>query len=368
MEYLASRKVLTLGCDSPSMGPIPDLAEPTHIAGLKHGMIWAEGLSGLDQLPATGAFYCCIGPKHEGGPYSEGRAFALVGPLAAQLIESARKKNVVDLSVLLSPDLPVWWPGASTGEHSHPYLKVPFAFAPNLGRPHETHVFDSHTGTHLVPPAFALPPEGFDHGDYAPEVRGWLAEYEKKYGTRGTSISTTEKVPIAQTCGPARVVDVRPLLGTTDKRSWPASPEITAAFLQKHEKQHGEFKTGEVVVFHSGWSDRYLKPFPRGCACMADPLEGKSEGWPAHGAGRHPLSGRPGHSMCGDRWADAWRRRAEAGVMDLLDAWRQRHGWSGVPDQRSQPAARRLFPLCGDQNPWLSWRTGPSDRDWLGVV
>ena len=42
MEYLATRGVLTLGTDSPSMGPIPDLAEPTHYAGLKHGMIWTE--------------------------------------------------------------------------------------------------------------------------------------------------------------------------------------------------------------------------------------------------------------------------------------------------------------------------------------
>ena len=42
MEYLAGRKVMALGTDSPSMGPIPDLAEPTHLAGLKYGMIWTE--------------------------------------------------------------------------------------------------------------------------------------------------------------------------------------------------------------------------------------------------------------------------------------------------------------------------------------
>src|SRR5262249_33355849 len=93
MEYLATRRVLNLGCDSPSMGPIPDLAEPTHIAGLKHGMIWTEGAVRLGQLPVTGAFYCMIGPKHAGDPYSEGRAFAVVGPLAKQFIESCKKKN-----------------------------------------------------------------------------------------------------------------------------------------------------------------------------------------------------------------------------------------------------------------------------------
>jgi len=164
MEYLATRKVMTLGCDSPSMGPIPDLAEPTHFAGLKHGMIWTEGATGLGQLPATGTFYCCIGPKHMRGPYSEGRAFAVVGPLAERLIRSARKKNAVDLSLLLSPDLPVWWPGATTGDNRHPYVRVLFGFAPTLGHAHETHIMDSHTGTHLVPPAYALPRKGFDSG------------------------------------------------------------------------------------------------------------------------------------------------------------------------------------------------------------
>jgi len=297
MEYLAERKVMTVGIDSASMGPIPDLAEPTHIAGLKHGMIWTEGAQGLGQLPATGAFYCCIGPKHTGGAYTEARAFAVTGPMAEKLIASARKKNVVDLSVSLSSDLPVWWPGAGAGENRHPYMKVLFAFTPRLGHAHDTHILDSHTGTHLVPPAYALPPptplpsgergrgEGrFDNGDYEPEVRGWLAEYVKKHGPRGTSDVTTEKVPLDQTCGRARVIDVRPLLGTTDKNNWPASPEITAAFIQRYEKQHGELKAGDIVVFRSDWSDRHLKPFPQGEACMADPLRGKSEGWPAPGA------------------------------------------------------------------------------------
>jgi kynurenine formamidase len=162
-------------------------------------------------------------------------------------------------------------------------MKVLFAFNPALASSHQTHLLDSHTGTHLVPPAYSLPPKGFDNGDYSPEVRGWLAEYERKYGPRGTSDVTTDKVPVSQTCGRARVIDVRPLLGSTDKRDWPASPEITPAFIQRYEQQHGELKAGDVVVFHSGWSDRYAKPFPRGDACMADPLNGRSEGWPAPG-------------------------------------------------------------------------------------
>jgi len=284
MEYLASRKAMTLGCDSPSMGPLPDLADPTHIAGLKHGMIWTEGATGLGRLPATGAFYCAMGPKHAAGPYTEARALAVVGnPLAQRLIESARKKNVVDLSVVLHANSPVWWPGSGVGNHRHPYLKVFLMANPALGWFHETHLLDSHTGTHLVPPAYALPRKGFDNRQYAPEVQDWLAAYETKYGPRGTSDLTADKVPVSQTCGPARVIDVRHLIGTSERKGWPASPEITVADIQKYEANEGELKPGEVAIFHSGYSDRFFKPFPQGNACLADPLNGKAKGWPAPG-------------------------------------------------------------------------------------
>src|SRR4029078_7936552 len=79
MEFLAARGVMSLGTDSASMGPLPDLAEPTHFAGLKHGMISTESATNLGAIPATGAFYCILSPKHAGGPYAEGRAFSIVG-------------------------------------------------------------------------------------------------------------------------------------------------------------------------------------------------------------------------------------------------------------------------------------------------
>ncbi len=301
MEYLASRKVMTLGCDSPSMGPLPDLIEPTHIAGLRHGMIWTEAAVGLGKLPATGAFYCCMGPKHAGGAYSEGRAFAIVGPEAARLIQSARRRHVVDLSVVLAEELPVWWPGVGMGNQRQPYLKVLFAFNPALRSSHQTHVFDSNTGTHLVPPAYSLPSRGFDNTSYAPEVRGWLDEYQRKYGPRGSGDVTAEKVPVSQTCGRARIIDVRALLGTTNSKDWPASPEITAAFIQDDEKHNGALRPGEIVIFRSGWSDRYFKPLPQGSAFLSDPLNGKSEGWPAPGPDAvHYLGDRGIHCVATD--------------------------------------------------------------------
>jgi kynurenine formamidase len=284
MTYLAKRGVKNLATDSPSMGPIPDLAVETHVAGLKHGMVWTEGAIGLGKLPATAAFYCMIGPKHTNASGFEGRALAIVGdPLAKWLIEAARKKNVVDLSVPLADNLPVWWPGPGLGNHRCPYSTKIIHTWDQLGGPYfaQTHTMDSHTGTHLVPPAYALPRTGFNNRNYAGEVQKWLAEYQTLHGPRKTSDRTTDKVPLNWTCGPARVIDIKHLIGTTDKKTWPASPVITVADIKKYEKAHGILKGGDIVIFHSGWSDKHLRPFPLGDSCLADPLNGKSEGWPA---------------------------------------------------------------------------------------
>lgn len=284
MEYLASRKVMALATDSASMGPLPDLAEPTHLAGLKYGMIWTESGTRFDQLPTTGAFYCILSPKHADGPYAEARAIAIVGdPLASRLIASARKKQAVDLSVVLSTEYPVTSPGPGVGRHHQPYLKVPLMFAPNLGIYHQAHVMDSNTGTHLVPPSYALPAPGFDNKEYSPEVQAWLAEYEKHFGPRGTSTMTTEQVPLEWTCGPARVIDVKHRIGATATKDWPRSPEIRVEDIEQDEKQRGPLAANSIVIFRGGYSDATFKSYPEGNACLADPLNGKREGWPAPG-------------------------------------------------------------------------------------
>ena len=147
---------------------------------------------------------------------------------------------------------------------------------------HHAHLMDAMAGTHLVPPAFALPAPGTEPA-YATEVIGSLADYERKYGPRGTSEMTTEKVPLSWTCGPVRVIDVRSLVGTTARASWPASPEITPAHIQAAERAGGDLKPGEIVVFHTGHLDRHLHPQPQDTGVWTDPLTGKSEGWPAPG-------------------------------------------------------------------------------------
>jgi kynurenine formamidase len=284
MFYLASKGVKTAATDSPSMGPLPgEMAALTHQTGLGRGMIWTEGVIDADTLPATGAFYAMVGPNHQGGSGAEGRALAVVdSELAATLIASARQGRVADLSVLLAEDRPVWWPGRGVGNHRQPYYgKMQAVISATNPYFAQTHTMDSHTGTHLVPPSFALPAEGFDNSQYAPEVQKWLAEYEAKFGKRGTSDVTTDKVPLEQTCGWARVIDVRKLVGTTDKSSWPASPQITAEHVKQYEAEHGELKPDEIVIFQTGHVEQHFQPLPAGEACLANPLNGKSEGWPA---------------------------------------------------------------------------------------
>jgi isatin hydrolase len=288
MEWLGTRGIKACGTDSASMGPMPDLAEPTHYAGLKYGMIWTEGATQLGALPPTGSFYCFLGPKHEGGPYGEGRAFSVVGgELPKRLIESCREKRAVDLSPTLTPRFPMTNPGSRTGEHRQVYLKVDFLYSDYLDMYHHGHMMDSMAGTHLVPPAYALPSDEQATGE-SPDVRSWLIEYEAKYGKRGISEITTDRVPIEWTCGNARVIDVRGLIGTTDRGSWPASPEVTVDFLKSFETQNGAIQSGEVIIFHTGITDRYLRMEPDahgnfGSGLWSDAFTRKVEGWPAIG-------------------------------------------------------------------------------------
>lgn len=286
MALVAERGVKGAGTDSPSMGPLPGpVAVATHLAGLKHGMIWTEGAIGLGQLPPTGALYVMLPVRHAGGAGAETRAFGVIGPLAKRLIESAKKRQVVDLSLTLDDGYPLAWPGVGAGNHRHIYWrKTQLTFEETNGNGFaQAHFMDSHAGTHLVPPSYALPAPG-EKVEYSPEVQKWLAAYEKKYGPRGTSDVTTEQVPIEQTCGSARVIDVSSLIGTTDQKSWPSSPEITADLIRADEKKNGDLRPGDIVIFHSGWSDKYYNKGTDGDACLLNPINGKSEGWPAPGA------------------------------------------------------------------------------------
>ncbi len=195
------------------------------------------------------------------------------------MIESCKNKRAIDLSPTLSPRLPLTSPGNGTGNHRQVYLKMDFLYSEYLDMWHHGHLMDAMAGTHLVPPSYALPADD-KPVPYAPEVRGWLEEYESKYGKRGVSRLTTEQVPIDWTCGEARVIDVRSLVGSTKQSQWPASPEITVPQVQAYEKTAGALRHGDVVVFRTGHVDRHLKPGPADTGLWLDPLQGKAEGWP----------------------------------------------------------------------------------------
>ncbi|GDX93945.1 hypothetical protein LBMAG46_39550 [Planctomycetia bacterium] len=283
MEFLGQRGVLTAGTDSASMGPLPNLAEPTHYAGLKYGMIWTEGATQLAQLPATGAFYVMLSPRHANGMYAEARALAITGgELPQRLIAAARNKRAADLSPVLDMKNPVTNPGRLAGRHRQVYVKVDFLYSPDLDLWHHTHLMDATAGTHLITPSFALPAPGTTP-EYSPEVRGWLQEYEAAYGPRGFSDRTTEKVPLDWTCGDVRIVDVRALAGSLPNSDQPRSPEITAAHLEADETKHGAFRAGQIVIFRTGHLDRHFKPAPDDKGVWLDPLAGRSEGWAAPG-------------------------------------------------------------------------------------
>ncbi len=76
MELLHERGVVHAATDGPSFG-WTEGGQPTHVAGLKYGMSWTEGVINVGSLPLRGAFYV-VGPyKVLGQQGGIGRAFAI---------------------------------------------------------------------------------------------------------------------------------------------------------------------------------------------------------------------------------------------------------------------------------------------------
>jgi len=285
MQYLGSKGVMSAGLDSPSMGPVPDLAVATHQAGGALGMIWIECGTNFKSLPPTGAFYALLPAKHTGGSGGESRVLAITEPaLAQRLIESARARRVTDLSVVLDENFPATWPGYEPADDAQRYIsKTLNAFGAARGPFFAlTHTMDSQAGTHLVTPAFSLPPKKFDLAKLAPEIRKLRAEFEKRFGPLGHSDLTIDKVPLGPLLGDARVIDVKHLVGTITLGPRPASPQITVEHIKGYEERTGPIARGEIVLFRSGYSDAHYQPLPDAPDLdpfMAAPLAGKAEGW-----------------------------------------------------------------------------------------
>ncbi len=179
--------------------------------------------------------------------------------------------RVVDLTVTVSETLPGNWADLPRFQRwtynwftplKNAYGQV---IAPSEGPYYgQRYVIDEHTGTQVDFPAHFVPPPDSKLPFAGPQ--GWV---------------TGDKYPLDRLMGPAVVIDVTALL---DKAPNGASPRITVAHLQAWEKGNGPIRAGEVVLFRSGYTDKYYKPFPEGRRLTFDPVVAKSApGWPAPG-------------------------------------------------------------------------------------
>ena len=90
---------------------------------------------------------------------------------------------------------------------------------------------------------------------------------------------TGDKYPLGHLMGPAAVID---LTAIRDEAAPGLSPKITVEMVKQWEKENGEIEAGDVVLFHSGYTNAYYKPFPQGERLTLAPVKLKTEpGWPA---------------------------------------------------------------------------------------
>jgi len=173
------------------------------------------------------------------------------GPPPSRAAEDARdearqKKDdksprFVDLSLLAAVDHPCAWPTFPQFQIIH-YQKIGPLGAYNS----DILMLDGNTGTQLdVPPHSVTPP------------KSGLANA----GPFG--LSFTDKIAAWQFGGEACVIDCKDLLDTAPKGR---SDLIKKERLLAWEKKHRKLGPGDVVLFHSGWSDKYYKPLPEGPA------------------------------------------------------------------------------------------------------
>ena len=188
------------------------------------------------------------------------------GPGIESVTGSSR---VVDLTVLVSESLPAHWgsnpPFARWTNNWFEVLNNEYGtpFTPSSAPYYsQRFVIDEHTGTQTDFPAHFIPPpgSGLPHA-----------------GPMGSL--TGEKYPLDRLMGPAAVIDVTDLRDSAEPG---LSAPISVDRIQAWEEEHGEIKAGEVILFHSGYSDAYYKPLPDGMRFTFEPLVLKSApGWPA---------------------------------------------------------------------------------------
>lgn len=193
-------------------------------------------------------------------------------PAAAPALSPAavfKDYDVVDLSVTVSEMMPAHWASNPPMQRwtANWFTEQKNSFG-SPSTPHDgpwygqRYVIDDHTGTQTdFPPHFIPPP---DSGlPFA--------------GPTGTL--TGDKYPLDRMMGPAVVIDVKSIV---DAGELGKSAPITLAMVQEWEKKNGAIQKGEVVLFHSSYTDKYYKPLPEGRRMTYEPVLLKTKpGWPA---------------------------------------------------------------------------------------
>jgi len=177
-----------------------------------------------------------------------------VAPWTERETASADPGGIFDLSVLLSEQYPAWWVGLAE------YQTIPYReIGPDPWRSDVT-IIDEHTGTHFDAPPHWIPPaaSGLPHATTYGEL-------------------TAEKVPVWLFAGEACVINVSAILDKADNGK---SPIITTDMVKNWEKNHRDLGPGDVVLFMSGYDDKYYVKLPEGRRLLAEPLEGTAPAFP----------------------------------------------------------------------------------------
>ena len=173
----------------------------------------------------------------------------------------------VDLSLLVAPEFPCSWPGAGPGFQINHYRRIGPLSAYNS----DILTLDENVGTQFDGPTHSVAPPDSGKPNAGP------------YG-----LVSGDKVPAWQFVGEACVMDIRELLDSAPNGH---SSLVEAGHVQAWEQRYRPLGFGDVVLFYSGFSDRYYRSFPSGRRFVADALEGRTPGWPDPSPQCHGVSG-----------------------------------------------------------------------------
>lgn len=178
------------------------------------------------------------------------------------LIDSWTEIECIDLSVPLSPHFPVTWPGLPQFRKSilawfEDYRNPNGETVRSVGGYYDQFLeLDEHTGTHVDFPSHILRP-------------GELSEVESRFGAGP---------PLRTFAGPAAVIDATAFL---DSAEVGRSLRVPLSVFEEWERIHGQFRSGDVALMDTGYTDRYFRALPEGERFVKEVVaSGVYPGWP----------------------------------------------------------------------------------------